>query len=98
MTDVLAPTTDLLRRTPRLLEALLTGIPDDWTGTPDVAGGWQPRDVVGHLVTAELDNWIPRIARILYEGTAKPFDAFDRVAHVERDASVPLDRLVGRFA
>jgi hypothetical protein len=91
-------TTDLLRRTPLLLSALLSGIPDAWTDAPDVAGGWRPRDVVGHLISAELDDWMPRVRRILEDGPERAFDAFDRFAHVERDVDVPLDELLDRFA
>ena len=98
MTTFLADTVDLLRRTPAVVSALLAGVPDAWTTTPDVADGWRPHDVVGHLVSAEMDNWIPRAERILADGTSKPFDAFDRFAHVERDLDVPLDRLLARFA
>lgn len=98
MDAFLADTTDLLRRTPAVVRALLAGVPGAWTDTPDTADGWRPRDVVGHLISAELDDWIPRVERILDDGTAKPFDPFDRFAHVERDADVPLDRLVERFA
>ena len=98
MPPILADTVDLLRRTPAVVSALLVGVPDAWTTTPDVAGGWRPRDVVGHLITAEIDDWIPRAERIVADGTSKPFDAFDRFAHVERDVGVPLDRLVAHFA
>jgi hypothetical protein len=98
MDDFLADTTNLLRRTPLVLHALLSDLPDRWTGTPDVAGGWRPRDVVGHLISAELDDWIPRMQRILDDGTARPFDPFDRFAHVERDADATLDELLDRFA
>ena len=98
MSDFLGDTRDLLQRTPDVLRALLTGLPDRWTATPDVADGWRPRDVVGHLISAELDDWIPRTQRILEYGTAKPFDAFDRFAHVERDVGAPLDALIERFA
>nr|MBA2381308.1 DinB family protein [Chloroflexota bacterium] len=65
MSAFLADTVDVLRRTPTVVSALLAGIPDTWTDTPDVAGGWQPRDVVGHLISAEIDDWIPRAERIL---------------------------------
>jgi hypothetical protein len=98
MTNFLADTTDLLRRTPSVLTALLSGVPDTWAGTPDTPDGWRPRDVVGHLISAEIDDWIPRAERILRDGTSKPFDPFDRFAHVERDTDVPLDRLVEQFA
>jgi hypothetical protein len=95
--DFLADTTDLLRRTPAVLSALLTGVPETWTGTPDTTDGWRPRDVVGHLISAELDDWIPRAQRILQHGATKAFDPFDRFAHVGRDIDVPLDRLVEQF-
>jgi hypothetical protein len=98
MGDFLGHTRDLLRRTPDVLRALLTGLPDTWTATPDVADGWRPRDVVGHLISAELDDWIPRTQRILEHGTNKAFDPFDRFAHVERDVDAPLDALIERFA
>ena len=95
--DFLAETTDLLRRTPVVLRALLGNIDDAWTGTPDVAGGWRPADVVGHLISAELNNYLARAERILESGTAVPFDTFDRFQHVERDAGRSLDELLDRF-
>jgi len=98
MSDFLGETRDLLRRTPDVLRALLAGLPETWTATPDVEDGWRPRDVVGHLISGELDDWIPRTRRILEHGTAKPFDPFDRFAHEERDLDTPLDTLVDRFA
>jgi hypothetical protein len=98
MTAFLADTVDVLRRTPVVVSALLAGVPDTWTQMPDVTDGWRPRDVVGHLISAEIDDWIPRAERILEDGPSKPFEPFDRFAHVERDADVPLDRLVERFA
>jgi hypothetical protein len=98
VTAFLAETTDLLQRTPALVRALLAGLPTSWTETPDAEDGWRPRDVIGHLISAELDDWIPRVRRILEDGTSVPFDPFDRFAHVERDADASLDELVDRFA
>ena len=97
MSEFLVETKDLLWRTPEVLRALLVGLPDSWVDTPDVNGGWRPRDVVGHLITAELDDWVPRTKRILEHGTSLPFDRFDRFAHEGRDDDVSLDELVGRF-
>ena len=91
-------TTNLLSRTPELLRTLLIGLPDAWTDTADTADGWRPRDVVGHLITGEQTDWMVRTRRILDEGTSRPFDRFERFAMLERDAGVPLDELVERFA
>ena len=98
MGDFLAETTDLLRRTPDVLRALLGGIPDRWTGTSDVDGGWRPKDVIGHLITGELDNWLVRTRRILEHAADVPFDSFDRTAHRGRDEGLTLDQLIARFA
>lgn len=94
----IAETTSLLGRTPELLRILLLGLPEVWTGTPDVAGGWRPRDVVGHLITGEQTDWLTRTRLILEEGTARAFERFERFAMLERDAAVTLDELVERFA
>jgi DinB superfamily len=98
MTGFVEETTNLLSRTPALLRTLLIGLPEAWTDTPDSARGWRPRDVVGHLITGEQTDWMVRTRRILEHGTSLPFDRFERFAMLERDAGVPLDELVERFA
>ena len=87
----------LLERTPVATRQLLDGLPESWLGEPDVAGGWTARDVVGHLISAEIANWIPRVTMVVEKGTGEAFDGFDRFAHVERDSGVPLAALVDRF-
>jgi DinB superfamily len=98
MTEFVTQTTDLLARTPGVLRALLAGLPEAWTTTPDTADGWRPRDVVGHLITGEQTDWMTRIGRIMEDGTSRPFDRFERFAMLERDRDVPLDELLERFA
>jgi DinB family protein len=98
MTSFIAETTAVLARTPTVLRALLIGLPEAWTETPDVADGWRPRDVVGHLITGEQTDWMARTRRILEHGTSVPFDRFERFAMLERDRGVPLDDLVEQFA
>ena len=99
MNDVLAETTNVLRRTPDVLRSLLVGLPDSWTDTTDVPeNGWRPHDVVGHLITGELTDWVERTQRILEHGTSLPFEKFDRFAHADRDDEATLDELVEHFA
>ena len=98
MDGTLRDAIDLLRRTPDVVRALLAGLPETWTGTPDVADGWRPRDVIGHLISGELDDWMPRVRRILEDGDQVAFDPFDRFAHVERDRGATLDELIDQFA
>ena len=98
MTDTfLVETTALLERTPRVVRELLDGLHDTWLETPDTPDGWTPRDVVGHLISAELDDWIPRAEMIMRDGTSRAFEPFDRFQHVERDKDVPLAELIDRF-
>ena len=99
MTASVREATDVLRRTPEVLRALLGGIDASWIGTTDVPDqGWRPKDVVGHLITGELSDWIARTERILEHGTERPFDRFQRFAHEDRDAGATLDDLLERFA
>jgi hypothetical protein len=98
MTVFVAEVTAVLARTPEVLRVLLAGLPEAWTDTPDAGDGWRPRDVVGHLITGEETDWIPRARRILERGTSVPFDAFDRLAMLERDVGIQLDDLVEQFA
>jgi hypothetical protein len=98
MDDFIDETTDLLRRTPDLLRTLLLGLPESWTDASDTPNGWRPRDVVGHLITGELTDWVERTQRILESGTSVPFDRFDRFAHGDRDTDATLDELVEHFA
>lgn len=99
MTDpFLQETTALLERTPRVVRELLDGLPAAWLDTPDKADGWTPRDMVGHLISAELEAWVPRVQIILEHGPDQPFTSFDRFAHVERDRDATLPELIDRFA
>jgi hypothetical protein len=93
---LLDDTTALLARTPRVLHELLDGLPETWLEGRDTADGWQPRDVVGHLISAELDDWIPRVEMIKEHGPDRPFAPFDRFAHVDRDRDVPMPALLAR--
>lgn len=90
-------TVALLERTPWVLRDLLDGLPPSWLVGRDTRDGWTAHDIVGHLVSGELDDWIPRAEIILREGTARPFEPFDRFAHVERDRDTPLPALLDWF-
>ena len=81
-----------------MLHDLLGGLPSVWLGGRDTPDGWQPRDVVGHLISAELDDWIPRAELIMEHGPDRPFEPFNRFAHAERDRDLSLHELLDRFA
>lgn len=89
---------NLLERTPRVLHELLAGLPQSWLTERDTPDGWTARDVVGHLISAELDDWIARAEIIIADGTSRAFDTFDRFAHIGRDRDASLHELLDRFA
>lgn len=89
-------TLEILERTPATLRALLLGLSDPWTRGRYGEGTWNAYEVVGHLIIAERDDWMPRLHRILKHGESRPFDPFPHDATVSND-STPLSRLLDEF-
>lgn len=89
---------DLLARTPAVLQALLAGLDDRWLDADEGPGTYSPRDVVGHLVHGEDTDWIPRIEHLLAHGEARPFEPFDREGMRARFADLTFAALLARFA
>ncbi len=85
---------EILERTPRVLEALLSGIGDGWIVSAAGPSVFNAYDVVGHLIQGERTDWIPRARRILEEGTDRPFDAYDRYAQFEASRGKSLRDLL----
>ena len=95
--DILGQTIPLLTRTPAVLDALLRGLPDEWTLRNEGPDTWTPFDIVGHLIHAERTDWMPRAQVILQFGDAKPFEPFDRSGHVEESRGKSLENLLDEF-
>jgi hypothetical protein len=93
----LAMTIQILERTPRVLSAMLDGLSSNWTHHNYGPETWNAYQVVGHLVAAERDDWMPRLRRILQHGQSKPFDPFSHHA-TEADGTVPLAQLIETFS
>lgn len=85
----------LLRRTPRALDALLRGLPAEWTMRNEGEGSWNAIEIVGHLADAEIGNWMPRVRCLLEYGESRPFPPFDRTGFARivegREAGAVLD-------
>ena len=93
----LCNSTAVLERTPRVLEALLSDIPDAWTTGNEGPDTWSPFDNVGHLIDCELTNWMPRVHVILSLGPDRRFDPPDRSQHLSRFKSRTLSELLAEF-
>ena len=88
----------MLERTPAVLDAQLRGLPAEWINATDGPGTWSPLVVVGHMIHAEEEDWMPRLRRILQHGTAVPFDPFDREGQFTKSAGKTMNTLLDEFA
>jgi hypothetical protein len=84
--------TSALARTPGVLDALLSRLPDDWVHRNDGPDTWSAYDIVGHLLEGEHANWthLAQAAEVLarrYRTDVGPYRAYlpalDRVAEAE---------------
>ncbi|WP_226658954.1 DinB family protein [Pseudalkalibacillus hwajinpoensis] len=91
----LAEAIQILERTPRSLEELLTGLSNGWLTTNEGEGTWNAFEVIDHLIESERTNWMPRVETIL-EGEANPFPPFDRFAHLTSAAN-PIETKLAEF-
>jgi len=91
-------TTALLTRTPAALDALLRGLPEEWTLRIEGENSWSAFDVVGHLIHCDRTDWMPRARTILEFGEAVPFGPFDRFGHVHECEGKTLEALLDEFA
>lgn len=98
MAHQISDTIALLERTPAALNELLRGLPESWTNRNEGEGTFTVPDVIGHLIYADKENWLPRARRILEHGESKPFDAFDRRGHVEECRGRSLPQLLDEFS
>ncbi len=88
---------EILERTPSVLNALLSGIDDDWIMNNEGPDTFSPYDVVGHLIHGEKADWTKRIKIILDYGTAKSFETFDRFAMYEESKGKTMQQLLDEF-
>jgi hypothetical protein len=94
----LEQTIGLLTQTPAALNALLRGLPAEWTLRNEGGDSWTVFDVIGHLIHGERADWIPRARSILQDGENRAFDPFDRLAQQRESQGKTLPQLLDEFA
>jgi hypothetical protein len=87
-----------LAATPAAVDALLRGRPEAWLECRKADGTFTSRDVVGHLIYAEMADWIPRARQILEGRGSQPFEPFDRLGHKSLIDGQTIGALLDRFA
>ncbi|HEX6226757.1 MAG TPA: DinB family protein [Chryseolinea sp.] len=93
----IAETVEILRRTPFVLEAMLKGLSREWLEGNEGENTWSPHIVLGHLIIAEENNWIPRLSKIV-SGSDNKFAPFDRFAQVTLYKDTPTQDLLKKFS
>ncbi|HKR00239.1 MAG TPA: DinB family protein [Pyrinomonadaceae bacterium] len=89
--------TEILRRTPATLNALLHSLPGEWILRNEGPESWSPFDILGHLIHGEEADWIPRARIILEYGEGRAFEPFDRFAMFEKSRGKSLGDLLATF-
>ncbi len=87
----------LLARTPLLLRAQLSGLPESVILRNEGPNTWNAYDVVGHLLFADQVTWMPRIRLMLSDAADKRFASVDREAQFKLSAGKSLDQLLDEF-
>jgi DinB superfamily len=87
----------VLSRTPAALDALLRGLPEGWTRATEGDDTFNAFDILGHLIYAEHQDWMPRLRRILAFGETRAFDPFDRWGHISASRGKTLEHLLDDF-
>ncbi len=90
--------TAILERTPHVLRAMLSGLPDPWIRADEGPDSWSPYVIVGHLIHGERTDWVERARIILAQGPERRFTPFDRFAQLRESQDTPLTELLGEFA
>jgi hypothetical protein len=89
---------EILEQTPGVLDALLRHKSAAWLNARKTAEAFSPLDVMGHLMHAEMTDWIPRVRLILEHRDTRAFAPFDRFDFRGLIANKPIAELLEEFA
>jgi uncharacterized damage-inducible protein DinB len=88
---------DHLARTPKVLRAMLEGLPDEWLHCKEGENTWSPIEVLEHLIHGEKTDWVCRAQMIIQYGDSQEFPPFDRFAHLDQKKDKSLKMLLDQF-
>lgn len=88
---------EILERTPRTMDVFLSGLSEGWLECNEGDATWNAYQVMGHLIEAEIWDWMPRLEMILEKGESEPFPPFDRFAHLQNIKAHSIDALLHEF-
>ena len=88
---------EILERTPKVMQALLLGISEEWIHQNEGDDTWSPYDVIGHLVHGEKTDWMPRLEIVLSTTGTKTFTPYDRFAQFDMSKGKTIEILLQEF-
>ena len=86
----------ILGRTPDTLAGMLGGLPETLLLGNEGLDTFSPYAVLGHLISGEQTDWIPRMRIILEHGEAQPFEPWDRFSFRNWEAR-PMRQMLELF-
>lgn len=89
--------TEILARTPPLLNAFLSDLDIQWTNANEGIDTWSPFDVLGHLIHCDKYAWLPRIKIALSENQIRRFEPIDRFAQINLNKGKSMNELLKEF-
>src|SRR5882672_7552569 len=89
---------EVLRRTPVVLQAMLSNLSEDWIDGDEGPDTWSPYQVLGHLTHIDECDWMDRTRVILEHGTERILQPVDREAGFTRFKGWTVRDLLDRFA
>ena len=87
----------ILEKTPKILNAFLSDLPDSWIISNEGNESWSPFDILGHLIHGEKTDWITRAKITLNNRTEEPFPPFDRFAQFVDSKGKTVSTLLSEF-
>ncbi|HEY0810634.1 MAG TPA: DinB family protein [Longimicrobiales bacterium] len=87
----------VLERTPAVVRALLSTLPDAWISCDEGPETFSPFENVGHLIHGERTDWIPRARIIMAQGDNRTFEPYDRFAQQRESAGKTIGQLLDEF-
>lgn len=88
----------VLSRTPVVIDALLRDLPEAWMKGTEGENTWSAFDVVGHLISGERLDWMPRARSIMEHDEDRTFEPFDRGGYRREVEGKSAGELLDEFA
>jgi hypothetical protein len=98
MDNILEKSILILKRTPKVLQAMLEDICEDLVHTNEGDHTWSVWEVTAHLLYMDKTNWLDKVQTILGDGKSKVFKNYDRKAQFTNVRGLTIQAILQEFA